>query len=175
MTRKARALQMARKAHAGETRDWNGQPYVCHPIRVAARVEVMGGSEDMVIAALLHDTLEDTKLPPEAILQAFGPKVLAFVRELTNPSNGSNLPRATRKAMDRDHLRSVSPEARLIKLLDREGNLLEMAGCGAPRATRKRYRQESELLFDALRGTHPEAEAALARAIRTLAATESAT
>ncbi len=157
------ALRMAADAHKGQTRKWTGRPYIYHPVRVATQAREYGMSDDAVLAALLHDTLEDTNLRPEAIQMALGSRVLELVEELTNPSKKHpNLRRAERKQMDREHLAKASQEARLLKLIDRTDNLREMSvEIGAEESFVRLYAEESMKLLYALLGTHPQAEAAL--------------
>lgn len=123
------AAALARDAHQGQTRKYNGTPYVRHPARVAARVALMPGStEEMVAAAFLHDVVEDTTVRPSEIAQATSQAVAEMVVWMTNPSKGSKLSRAERKAMDREHLSKAPREVKIIKMLDRIDNLSEMDG-----------------------------------------------
>jgi (p)ppGpp synthase/HD superfamily hydrolase len=55
-----RARAFARAAHAGQTRKYTGEPYVAHTDEVAAIVAAHGGTSEMIVAAHLHDVLEDT-------------------------------------------------------------------------------------------------------------------
>jgi len=127
MSRLEAARQMAAKAHAGQMRKGLDEPYIMHPERVAAQVGALGYSVDLQIAALLHDTLEDTTLTPEEISGAFGQPVLDAVVAMTNPSKGRpELPRAERKVIDREHMASVSPEVATVKALDRADNLSQL-------------------------------------------------
>jgi len=143
------ASKMACEAHAGHRRRYTKRPYVEHPQRVAARVAAHPGSTlEMVAAAWLHDVLEDTAVSAEAIEEAVSPGVAALVRELTNPSKGSELPRAERKAMDREHLAQISTEAKVIKMIDRLDNLADLSS--APRPFRALYAMESERLAEAI-------------------------
>jgi len=143
------ASRMACEAHEGHRRKYTKRPYVEHPQRVAARVAAHPGSTlEMVAAAWLHDVLEDTAVSAEAIEEAVSPGVAALVRELTNPSRGSDLPRAERKAMDREHLARISDEAKVIKMIDRIDNLGELGS--APRPFRALYAMESERLAEAI-------------------------
>lgn len=121
--------ELAEKSHAGQKRKYNGEPYIYHPMNVASTVLNLDepNLEEMVLAALLHDVLEDTKTTEQEILDVAGPNVLALVKELTNPSKGSKLNRAARKQMDLEHLATVSREAKIIKLADRLDNIKDIA------------------------------------------------
>jgi (p)ppGpp synthase/HD superfamily hydrolase len=119
------AMRLAYEAHAGQLRKNSDDPYILHPCRVAIRASLYCGPEG-VAAALLHDTLEDTELSPEKIEAECGLKVLDLVLALTNPSKDPGLPRAERKAMDREHLKGAPFAVKYIKLWDRIDNLEEL-------------------------------------------------
>ncbi len=76
------ALRLAERMHAGQMRE-SGSPFITHPIAVAQIVARMGGDRDTIIAALLHDTVEDTDLTLEEAEAQFGPGVGAMIRGLT--------------------------------------------------------------------------------------------
>lgn len=85
--RLARALALAHEAHRTQKRKGTGIPYIAHPMAVASLVLSHGGSEDQAIAALLHDTIEDAgEAYVQRINEAFGPDVLAMVRDCTDGS-----------------------------------------------------------------------------------------
>jgi len=81
-TRVNRALEIATAAHEGQKRK-SGEPYIVHPILVAAITASISGDETMVIAALLHDVVEDTDYPSDEIEKEFGVDVLHLVEGLT--------------------------------------------------------------------------------------------
>ncbi len=141
------AAQFAAKAHAGIKRKYTGRPYIEHPARVAGRVMTIPHvTEDVVAAAWMHDVLEDTDLEIPAI---FSPWCYHLVVELTNPSKKHpHLPRAERKAMDREYLRQGTHWAKVIKIIDRIDNLRDMRE--APIDFRVLYVRESMLLREAL-------------------------
>lgn len=76
------ALTFAQKAHEGQTRK-SGEPYIIHPILVASIVSRLSKSEDMAIAALLHDVVEDTAYSLEDIEEMYGQDVAHLVGGLT--------------------------------------------------------------------------------------------
>ena len=76
------ALEFAKEAHKTQRRK-SGEPYVIHPILVAAIVAAISGDEAMVISALLHDVVEDTDTPLEEIIQRYGEDVALLVEGLT--------------------------------------------------------------------------------------------
>lgn len=73
-----RAYAIAAQEHEGQTRT-SGEPYISHPVAVALILIEMDCDTDTVIAALLHDTLEDTDLSPQVIKREFGADVLLIV------------------------------------------------------------------------------------------------
>lgn len=144
-----KAASFAEYAHRGQTRKYGGVPYIQHPMRVAGRASILAGTtEELVAAAWLHDSLEDTKTTPVDLETEFGPKVLKLVIELTNVSTGLDLPRAERKRLDREHIARVSVEAKRIKMLDRIDNLNDMNGSEKDFAML--YAEESKLLAEAI-------------------------
>ncbi len=77
-----KAFEMAQKAHGTQKRH-SGAPFISHPTAMAKIVFDMGGDEDSIIAALLHDTVEDTKLTLEAIKKEFGEDIAFIIDGLT--------------------------------------------------------------------------------------------
>ena len=120
------ALSEAFHWHAGQVRKNSGLPYVIHCIEVAHVIEQMGFNEHCVIAAMLHDTLEDTAMPADRIRLLFGGEVLEMVMGLSETklnADGKKRPWIDRK---RDHLRSLqksSVSVRAIALADQWHNL----------------------------------------------------
>ena len=155
-----KAASFARCAHAEQRRKYNDRPYIQHPARVAGRVAAHpDATEVMVAAAFLHDVVEDTPHTLDEIVAEFGPDVARLVAELTSPSKGMKAPRHERKQIDRDHLVTVSREAKILKLLDRIDNLQEMAE--APGGFRRKYCEESRLLAEAIGDADPDLKAEL--------------
>lgn len=142
------ARLFAKLAHHGQTRKYTGQPYSTHPIRVSKEANFLGLSVEYVQAAALHDVKEDAPQFFPLIQEEFGGEVADLVTWLTNPSKGSDLPRARRKEMDRNHLKIAPFRIRVIKALDRLDNLREMGE--AAEDFRKIYAEESRLLARAL-------------------------
>lgn len=80
-----RAVEMAKTAHEGQLRK-TGEPYIVHPLAVKKILEEWGMDEDTVIAGVLHDTVEDTKLTLEDIRKEFGESVAFLVNGVTKLS-----------------------------------------------------------------------------------------
>jgi (p)ppGpp synthase/HD superfamily hydrolase len=145
------AAKFAKEAHKGQVRKYTGRDYITHPARVAGLAAIHPlATVDMVVAAYLHDVLEDT----DADISIFTPGAQKLVREMTNPSKGSKAPRAVRKKQDRDHLAEISDQGKVLKLLDRGDNLREMDQ--ADPKFLKLYLDESELLVEAIGDVDPE-------------------
>jgi len=79
------AFNFAAHAHQKQKRKGSKTPYIAHPMAVASLVLEHGGGEDVVCAALLHDTIEDCGTLPDTILVGFGQTVLDLVQAVTNP------------------------------------------------------------------------------------------
>ncbi|MES2749659.1 MAG: HD domain-containing protein [Patescibacteria group bacterium] len=94
MTRNESALRLAMSAHALQTRKTDNSPYVIHPIMVAQLLTAYDVSEDVIVAALLHDVLEDTKVTAAEVKAEGGETVLHIVEAV---SENKNLPWEERK------------------------------------------------------------------------------
>lgn len=153
------AAQWAVDAHDGQRRK-SGQPYVLHPLRVASRILWSPLEVDerhtALIAAILHDTLEDTDLPRERIHDRFGKQVLSVVVELTQDPS---LPKEARRQKMIDECGGYSRVAKVVKLADRWDNLTELENMSEEFITR--YCREATQMVEAMRGTWLAAERAI--------------
>lgn len=113
-----RAIKFATIAHEGQVRKYTGEPYITHPIEVACTVATVQHTTAMLVAAVLHDTVEDTDVTLEDIEREFGAEVRELVYWLTDKSRPEDGNRATRKAIDRAHLAQAPPQAQTVKLCD---------------------------------------------------------
>lgn len=166
-----RAARLATTVHNGQNRKWghSADPYIFHPMRVAGLVSLNTfATEEIVAAAWLHDTLEDTTLTEtQLIAHGFGGPVTFFVTQMTNASKVDpamkNKPRAERKAADRAKIAAAPWEVRFIKLADRLDNVMEMRNDSqTPADFVKLYTGESRLLLEVLKGIDSVLEARLA-------------
>ena len=158
MNKIIQAAQYATGVHAGQVRKYTGMPYICHPARVAARVATHPeATEVMVMAAFLHDTVEDTSVTFDDIRSLFGEPVTNLVTDLTDPCCTGladvckGKPRAERKAIARGYLMAVCRKAKIIKMIDRIDNLRDMP-LTPPNSYTKMYLEESLLLAKAIGG-----------------------
>jgi guanosine-3',5'-bis(diphosphate) 3'-pyrophosphohydrolase len=122
-----RAFRWAAECHAGQTRKGSGTPYFEHAAAVALVLARAGFDEEVVIAGLLHDVVEDTSATLESVAASFGPAVADTVghcTEVKNDAQGSKRPWIERK---RDHLAAMvhaPPSARAVMLADKLHNLI---------------------------------------------------
>lgn len=121
-----KAIVFATKSHRNQKRKYTGEPYVTHPIAVMELVREVTHTEDMLVAAVLHDTVEDTDVTLDDIRAEFGPTVAKYVAGLTDISRPEDGNRAERKAMDRAHTAVQCPEVKTIKLADLIHNTLSI-------------------------------------------------
>ena len=140
-----RAEQFAQQAHKDHKRKYTGDPYYVHLDEVRRIVKAAGGSENMQAAALLHDTVEDTNVTSQDIMQEFGPAIAKLVVELTDISKPEDGNRATRKAMDRDKLAGASADAQTIKYADLISNGRDI-GVNDPKFAKVYHKEKAELL-----------------------------
>ncbi|AZZ91834.1 HD domain-containing protein [Hahella sp. KA22] len=145
-----RAKVFASAAHAaiGQRRRYTDEPYIVHPAEVAGIVASVGGDEEMIAAAYLHDIVEDTQITQEMILEFFGPSVAKLVEELTDVSRPQDGNRQARKEIDRRRLGNASPRAKTIKLADLISNSTNIIQ--HDRWFAKVYMQEKKLLLEVL-------------------------
>jgi (p)ppGpp synthase/HD superfamily hydrolase len=124
-----RALRWAAVCHQGQVRRGGNVPYVAHVLAVALILDRLGFPEDVVVAGLLHDVVEDTECTVEQVCEQFGPRVAALVdhcSEIKLDARGRKRPWIDRK---RDHLEALATapvEARAIALADKLHNLLSI-------------------------------------------------
>lgn len=112
------ACTFATQMHAGQQRKYTGEPYVLHCLEVAATVAEAGGSTIMIITALLHDVVEDTKATIADVRRLFGVEIaegVAWMTDVSAPEDGN---RAVRKVIDRDHLAKAPANIKTVKLAD---------------------------------------------------------
>lgn len=121
-----KAIEFAKWKHAGHERKYTGEPYFVHLEEVANFVIEYGGDANMVIAAYLHDTVEDTATTLTEIEDAFDNDVRTLVQWLTDISNPADGNRKVRKAKDRDHTAASPVRAQTIKYADTLSNLLNI-------------------------------------------------
>jgi guanosine-3',5'-bis(diphosphate) 3'-pyrophosphohydrolase len=120
------ALSFAAHKHRFQRRkDADATPYINHPIEVARILIEVGGQTDidLLVAAVLHDCIEDTETTPEEIASLFGTEVLSIVLEVTDDKR---LPKEERKRLQVAHAARKSERARKLKLADKICNVYDI-------------------------------------------------
>ena len=120
-----RAFEFAAHKHAGQTRKGTTVPYLAHVMGVASLVLEYGGDEDLAIAALLHDVVEDCGGAPvlKEIRRKFGPRVARIVDGCTDSDTVPKPPWLERKQGYIRHLRNAGGETRLVSAADKLYNV----------------------------------------------------
>ena len=121
-----KAAHFAAQKHRDQRRkDKDTSPYINHPISVAKIISEIGNVEDpeVLAAALLHDTIEDTKTTPEELIDNFGERVCSLVQQVTDDKT---LPKLERKQRQIDHAKEISGDAAIIKLGDKIANVTDI-------------------------------------------------
>lgn len=114
-----RAVKFATRAHRGQVRKYTDQPYIMHPLAVAEIVRtVPDHTEAMLVAAVLHDVVEDTDVTVQDICDEFGTVVGMYVEYLTDISVPEDGNRAQRKEKDAWHNSRGPAEVHTIKVAD---------------------------------------------------------
>lgn len=162
IVRLARAYRFAAEAHVDEKRKGErGEPYVNHLVEVAEMVaRATGGADvDLIVAALMHDTVEDTKVTPDVLSREFGARVAALVGEVTDDKS---LPQAARKQAQIEHAPHLSRDAQIIKLADKISNVRDIIASppkGWSKERRADYVDWARQVVDICRPASPELSA----------------
>ena len=120
-----RAFLFAADKHHGQTRKASTIPYIAHLMGVASLVLEFGGDEDLAIAALLHDVVEDCGGAPvlAEVRRRFGPRVAKVVDGCTDSDTTPKPPWRQRKETYIRHLKSADAETRLVSAADKLSNV----------------------------------------------------
>ena len=156
------AISFAATKHRDQRRkDLAASPYINHPIALANVLANEAGIDDerVLIAAVLHDTVEDTETTEQELVKEFGQEIAGIVLEVTDDKA---LPKAERKRLQVEHAGTISRRAKRVKLADKICNLRDLAT--SPPADWSLQRQRdyfdwAKEVVDGLRGTHPGLEA----------------
>ena len=157
-----KAAEFAADRHRRQRRkDVHATPYINHPLALARLLSNEGGVDDpeILAAALLHDTIEDTETTAAELREAFGERVASIVLEV---SDDKSLSHDERKRRQVEHAPHVSDGAKLVKLADKTCNLRDVAS-NPPRDWTLRRRREyfdwACEVVEGLRGVHSGLEA----------------
>jgi guanosine-3',5'-bis(diphosphate) 3'-pyrophosphohydrolase len=156
------AVSFAAQKHRDQRRkDHHSSPYINHPIALAHVLAFEANVTDQVVlvAAVLHDTIEDTGVIAAELAERFGAEVARVVEEVTDDKSLSS---QRRKLLQIEHARHLSNPARLVKLADKICNLRDVAH-NPPKdwslERRREYFDWARSVIDGLRGPHPGLEA----------------
>lgn len=115
------AIEFATKAHKGQVRKGTKIPYITHPLGVAKILIENDCPEEIVVAGILHDTVEDTPVTIEDIRQAFGEKVAQLVQAASEPDKSDTW--ENRKRHTIESLKTVPMDVLLVSLADKLDNI----------------------------------------------------
>ena len=140
-----KALTFAFKKYGNLKRKSDDIPYVVHPIRITAILRAAGFSEnedeDIMIAALFHDLIEDTETSLRDIENNYGKKVASIVKELSKPEHE-----------DKDEwiksFKTTSNEAKIVKMVDRIDNLMDLNISYWSAERKKSYAKQGRLILE---------------------------
>ena len=155
------AIEFASRKHSTQRRkDEEASPYINHPIAVTHLLADTGGVTDLItlMAAVLHDTIEDTETTAEELEEQFGRTVRKLVEEVTDDKS---LDKADRKQRQIDHAPHLSARAKTIKLADKIANVLDVTDAPPANwdlARRIDYLDWTEKVVAGCRGTNAPLE-----------------
>ena len=116
-----KALEYAKDKHEGQTRRGTGEPYIVHPIRVAKKALELNLSQEIVIAGLLHDVIEDTDSTFQEIYNLFGGDIVIIVKNLT--SDEDMIKTLGKNDYLKFKMKNMDEESFILKLIDRLDNI----------------------------------------------------
>ena len=139
------AFRFAAEKHAGQTRRASSIPYIAHLMGVASLVLEFGGDEDLAIAALLHDVVEDCGGASmlKEVRRKFGSRVAKIVGGCTDSDLEPKPPWRERKETYIEHLKSADAETRLVSAADKLNNV---------RSILSDYREVGESIWNRFNG-----------------------
>lgn len=115
------AIEVAANAHRDQVRKHTDIPYITHPISVGLTLQKYGYSEELIIAGILHDTIEDTPIDIDYIKEHFGERVASIVEGCSEPDK--SLPWEKRKEHTIEHLKTTSFEVKIVSCADKLHNI----------------------------------------------------
>lgn len=144
------AIVFAVRAHAGTERRGKGFPYIVHPMEAVEIVATMTSDQELLAAAALHDTVEDTDVTIEQIRTEFGDRVASFVAAESDkphqrPDSVENWRARKQAAINR--IACASRDAKIVALGDKLSNM---------RAIARDYAQQGDALWDLFHAKDPQ-------------------
>ena len=122
-----KALKFATDAHSGTERRGKGFPYIIHPMEAVTIVATITSDPELLAAAILHDTVEDTDVTLEQICELFGERVATLVQHET-AQLPDDAPWRIRKQSQADLLASSPYDSKIVAIGDKLSNLRAIAG-----------------------------------------------
>ena len=119
------AIEIAAKAHRNQVRKGTDIPYITHPFAVGIILFRAGCPDEVIIAGILHDTIEDTSITLDYIRETFGEKVASIVAGCSEPDK--SLPWEDRKEHTIEYLKTAPLEVRLVACADKLHNIRTIA------------------------------------------------
>ena len=155
-----KAIEFASRKHSMQRRNAGASPYINHPIAVAHVLADAGGVTDLItlMAAVLHETIEDTETTPAELEQQFGETVRKLVQEMTDDKT---LKKGVRRQLQIEQAPKLSRRAKAIKLADKIANVQDVVEHSPPRwtlAQRIEYLDWTEQVVAGCRGGNPALE-----------------
>ena len=149
-TRFNEAVKFATDQHAGQLRKMTHTPYILHPMEVAAIIATMTADEDVMIAGLLHDTIEDCDTDPRLIKEKFGARVSALVQSETEDKLSDRPPAETWQQRKEESLlfleHTKERDVKILWLADKLSNI---------RSFYRGYLKEGDAVFSGLHQKDP--------------------
>jgi (p)ppGpp synthase/HD superfamily hydrolase len=119
------AIEVAVRAHQNQIRKGTDIPYITHPLSVGIILAKAGCSDEIIIAGILHDTVEDTPITLDDLQDMFGEKVSMIVKAVSEPDK--SLKWEERKSHTQDFLKGASQEVKFVALADKLHNIRTIA------------------------------------------------
>ena len=119
------AIEVAVKAHQNQVRKGTDIPYITHPLAVGIILAKAGCSDEVIIAGILHDTVEDTSITLDDLRDTFGEKVSMIVKCASEPDK--SLKWEERKSHTQDFLKGAPREVKFVALADKLNNIRAIA------------------------------------------------
>lgn len=119
-----RAAKFAEQAHRGAHRKGTRIPYIVHPLETALIASMLTNDEEILAAALLHDTIEDTDVTYEDLKQEFGTRVADLVAAESEDKSKTWI---ERKGHTLEHLKTASQAEKILTMADKLSNIRSMA------------------------------------------------
>lgn len=145
-----RAIQFAVKAHAGTERRGKGFPYIVHPLEAVSIAATITPDQEILAAAALHDTVEDTHVTVDQIRSEFGDRIASLVASETDAVMEGKTENETwheRKQAAIDRLSKVSRDAKIVAMGDKLSNM---------RAIARDYAVQGDALWNLFHANNPK-------------------